>query len=160
MYHFFRAASPRHHFLTLFCHILSRLHESTVGKSKRVRLHLISPDVELLGPSSNWAGANSPLTLCAAPEIAYRLPLTWRGPPSIQRDISFISSERNTMKKLVFYTALAVLTITAGGCGRNWSSWFCRGEMCDNCEMGTVYSSDYFPSVESMPETLPPMRGN
>jgi hypothetical protein len=64
------------------------------------------------------------------------------------------------MNKLALYTALALLTLAASsGCGRNWTSWFCRGEVCDTCETtGAVYSSDYHPSVESMPETLPPLR--
>lgn len=62
------------------------------------------------------------------------------------------------MRKLALYAALAVLTIAATGCGRNWSSWFCRGEMCDTCETGPVFSSGYMPPMESLPEPLPPMR--
>ncbi len=65
------------------------------------------------------------------------------------------------MRRLYYLTAIALLALATTGCGRTWSSWFYRGESCDNCTTAPVYSGysnyggDYGPPVSTLPEPLP-----
>lgn len=64
------------------------------------------------------------------------------------------------MKRLLMLTAVALVALALTGCGRSWSSWFCRGEECDTCSSPPVYSGygyagEFAPPPATLPEPLP-----